>query len=135
NLPKLPKIWLTAFIISSLVILYLRYHTDYLGQNIPLLECKYTSPYVLLQAFFITCFFISLEYNNQKINDICSRYAPFTLGIYLAHPIIIYVIDAVTKNCKINSWILVPTMTIAVYFATLAMVLIFRKIPLLKAVV
>lgn len=78
----------------------------------------------------IMIYSLSLEINKRITNNIFEKFSDYSFGIYLLHPIIIYIIYHLIRNNIFNVYITVVIIFIVTFFTSIFVINLLRKINL-----
>jgi len=97
---------------------------------------EYFSVTTFIQAVSVFCFFeytVSKKQFSNKVNNLISKLANLTFGIYLVHMLVIYMLQEIGFGSHvINSIINIPLLSIVSFLISLLIALIIDKIPIIN---
>ena len=128
---SLPK--LTAISISSglLISILTAYYFEQIGNKVFSLMYGYLNPLVIVMSCCVFIVALRTDINNGIVEKISINIAPLSLGIYLIHPLWLWVLNRYIFWRFGNAlWIEIPIFTMLVFTLSAASSLIITKIPI-----
>ncbi|MBK5721556.1 acyltransferase family protein [Dysgonomonas sp. Marseille-P4677] len=132
------KILYTAGILTFAWMLFWSTYTAATENSLSTHYFENMGPHTMILAFFVFVFFKNFINNSQKLqkfknNKYITLLASCSLGIYLAHDLFNVLLNLLNINTGTFPAILsVPILALFVYLASLILVLIIKKIPVLN---
>jgi Uncharacterized protein conserved in bacteria len=130
------KIFILSYIITTTICVAGTIFVSSMMSIGALVFYDYFSITTFIQSISTFCIFeyiVSKKKFSNKVNNIISKLARYTFGIYLVHMLVIYILQEFGFNSYvINSIINIPLLSIISFMISLLIVFIIDKIPIIN---